>query len=134
MNTELFYLVLTVILMVFLWIPFVMGLVKARGLLTPKDYRLHRHRPYFIGLIAPIKMRLKVLRLLCWWWQFSTYPVRLLLLVRRYFSLPVLLTRSLILAAFLSLWRGWLFLAFLRRLLAFWRAKHCAWECKFKGN
>ncbi|MBP0019586.1 MAG: MAPEG family protein [Cyanobacteria bacterium SBLK] len=40
MSTELFYLVLTAILTGFLWIPFVIGLVGTRGLLTPKDYKV----------------------------------------------------------------------------------------------
>ena len=40
MTTELFYLVLTAILTGSLWIPFVIGILRTRGALSPKDYKV----------------------------------------------------------------------------------------------
>jgi uncharacterized MAPEG superfamily protein len=38
MTTELFYLVLTALLTATLWVPYVIGVVRARGALRPQDY------------------------------------------------------------------------------------------------
>ena len=40
MTTELFYLILTALFTGCLWVPHVIGLVKARGMLKPEDYKV----------------------------------------------------------------------------------------------